>query len=121
MSPCSLVASIVRKGTQMSLQREASHMATDLTSWVWVCQNELAILEFIHCMVETLDRFFGNVCELDLMFNLEMVCFPDSAVLVQYLVACCPCGYSTVRLKQICACSLMCYCSVSISMIDDLG
>lgn len=36
-------------------------------------QNELAVLEFIHCMVETLDRFFGNVCELDLMFNLEMV------------------------------------------------
>lgn len=40
----------------------------------WGCvQNELAILEFIHCMVETLDRFFANVCELDLMFNLEMV------------------------------------------------
>ena len=36
-------------------------------------QNELAILEFIHCLVETLDRYFGNVCELDLMFNLEMV------------------------------------------------
>lgn len=38
-----------------------------------VVQNELAILEFIHCLVETLDRYFGNVCELDLMFNLEMV------------------------------------------------
>ena len=38
-------------------------------------QNELAILEFIHCLVETLDRYFSNVCELDLMFNLEMVCF----------------------------------------------
>lgn len=37
-------------------------------------QNELAILEFIHCLVETLDRYFSNVCELDLMFNLEMVC-----------------------------------------------
>ena len=36
-------------------------------------QNELAILEFIHCLVETLDRYFSNVCELDLMFNLEMV------------------------------------------------
>ena len=36
-------------------------------------QNELSILEFIHCLVETLDRYFGNVCELDLMFNLEMV------------------------------------------------
>lgn len=38
-------------------------------------ENELAVLEFIHCMVETLDRFFGNVCELDLMFNLEMAHF----------------------------------------------
>ena len=36
-------------------------------------QNELAVLEFIHCLVETLDRYFSNVCELDLMFNLEMV------------------------------------------------
>ena len=36
-------------------------------------QNELAILEFIHCLVETLDRHFGNVCELDLMFNMEIV------------------------------------------------
>lgn len=39
---------------------------------LWL-QNELAILEFIHCLVETLDRYFSNVCELDLMFNLEMV------------------------------------------------
>ena len=31
------------------------------------------MLEFIHCLVETLDRYFSNVCELDLMFNLEMV------------------------------------------------
>lgn len=36
-------------------------------------QNELAILEFIHCLVETLDRYFSNVCELDLMFSLEQV------------------------------------------------
>ena len=28
-------------------------------------QNELAILEFIHSFVETLDRYFENVCELD--------------------------------------------------------
>lgn len=36
-------------------------------------QNELAILEFIHCIVETLDRFFANVCELDIMFHIEKV------------------------------------------------
>eukprot|EP00891_Asterochloris_glomerata_P004141 jgi/Astpho2/4141/Aster-01282 len=38
-------------------------------------ENELAILEMIHCLVETLDRYFSNVCELDLMFNLEMAHF----------------------------------------------
>lgn len=34
-------------------------------------QNELGILEMIHCMVETLDKWFSNVCELDIMFSLE--------------------------------------------------
>ena len=34
-------------------------------------ENELAVHEFIHCVVETLDRHFGNVCELDIMFHLE--------------------------------------------------
>ncbi len=38
-------------------------------------QNELAILEFIHCLVETFDRYFENVCELDVMFNLEKAHF----------------------------------------------
>ncbi|CAE8586604.1 unnamed protein product [Polarella glacialis] len=33
--------------------------------------NELALLEFIHTLVETLDKYFENVCELDIMFNLE--------------------------------------------------
>src|SRR5579863_3660389 len=27
--------------------------------------NELSILEFIHNLVETLDKYFENVCELD--------------------------------------------------------
>lgn len=38
-------------------------------------ENELAILEFIHLFVETMDRHFGNVCELDIMFHLEKVHF----------------------------------------------
>jgi len=33
--------------------------------------NELSILEFIHSLVETLDKYFENVCELDIMFNIE--------------------------------------------------
>ena len=35
--------------------------------------NELAALEFIHLLVEVLDNYFGNVCELDLVFNFHKV------------------------------------------------
>lgn len=35
--------------------------------------NELAYLESIHFFVEVLDSFFGNVCELDLVFNFYKV------------------------------------------------
>lgn len=37
--------------------------------------NELAFLEFIHTLVETLDKYFENVCELDIMFNIEKAQF----------------------------------------------
>ncbi|KAF8409848.1 hypothetical protein HHK36_002366 [Tetracentron sinense] len=33
--------------------------------------NELEILEIIHHFVEILDRYFGSVCELDLIFNFH--------------------------------------------------
>lgn len=35
--------------------------------------NELITLELIHHYVEVLDRYFGNVCELDLIFNFHKV------------------------------------------------
>ena len=57
----------------ISCLQAATCFAPLLLSPCVVLQNELAILEFIHCLVETLDRYFSNVCELDLMFNLEMV------------------------------------------------
>lgn len=38
-------------------------------------ENELSVLEFIHCVVETLDKYFENVCELDVMFNAEKAHF----------------------------------------------
>lgn len=34
-------------------------------------ENELAILEFIHSLVETMDKYFDSVCELDIMFHIE--------------------------------------------------
>ena len=33
--------------------------------------NALAALELVHCFVEALDRYFGAVCELDIMFHLD--------------------------------------------------
>ena len=33
--------------------------------------NELIVLEKIHFLVEVLDRYFGNVCELDIIFNFH--------------------------------------------------
>ena len=35
--------------------------------------NELLMLDTIHTYVETLDKYFGNVCELDLIFNCDKV------------------------------------------------
>uniref|UniRef100_A0A3Q4ATD1 AP complex subunit sigma n=1 Tax=Mola mola TaxID=94237 RepID=A0A3Q4ATD1_MOLML len=33
--------------------------------------NELLCLEVLHRYVELLDKYFGNVCELDIIFNFE--------------------------------------------------
>ncbi|KAG8344196.1 putative clathrin assembly sigma-adaptin protein complex 4 [Trypanosoma vivax] len=38
-------------------------------------EGELAVFEFIHLVVETFDKYFGDVCELDVMFNLEKAHF----------------------------------------------
>jgi AP-4 complex subunit sigma-1 len=44
--------------------------------------NELGLLEFIHCVVETLDRRHGNVCELDIMMHLDdLYCILDEMVM----------------------------------------
>ena len=43
------------------------------TVCVDVTDNELLYFESIHLFVELLDQFFGNVCELDLVFNFNKV------------------------------------------------
>lgn len=49
-------------------------------------QNELSFLEFIHNLVETLDKYFENVCELDIMFNIEKAHFIiDEMVMSGYI------------------------------------
>ncbi|CAG7723896.1 unnamed protein product [Allacma fusca] len=37
--------------------------------------NELLCLEIIHRYVELLDKYFGSVCELDIIFNFEKAYF----------------------------------------------
>ena len=44
--------------------------------------NELHALDMIHHYVEVLDRYFGNVCELDLIFNFHRAYFVLDEVLV---------------------------------------
>ncbi|KAK6160905.1 hypothetical protein DH2020_004286 [Rehmannia glutinosa] len=45
-------------------------------------ENELEILEIIHHFVEILDRYFGSVCELDLIFNFhKALCYELSIIL----------------------------------------
>ncbi|XP_010891234.1 AP-4 complex subunit sigma-1 isoform X1 [Esox lucius] len=36
-------------------------------------ENELSIYELVHNFVEVLDKYFGHVSELDIMFNLDKV------------------------------------------------
>mmetsp|Transcript_69480 Transcript_69480/g.192278 ORF Transcript_69480/g.192278 Transcript_69480/m.192278 type:complete len:143 (-) Transcript_69480:76-504(-) len=48
-----------------------------------VTDNELSYLEGIHLFVELLDRYFGNVCELDLVFNFNKV----YQILDEYIMA----------------------------------
>ncbi|XP_065840504.1 AP-1 complex subunit sigma-2-like [Oscarella lobularis] len=38
-------------------------------------ENELIVLELIHRYVELLDKYFGSVCELDIIFNFEKAYF----------------------------------------------
>ncbi|XP_061833503.2 AP-1 complex subunit sigma-2-like isoform X2 [Nerophis lumbriciformis] len=45
--------------------------------------NELITLEIIHRYVELLDKYFGSVCELDIIFNFEKAYF----ILDEFLLA----------------------------------
>ncbi|KAF6004578.1 hypothetical protein CCYA_CCYA02G0538 [Cyanidiococcus yangmingshanensis] len=48
-------------------------LCIDGTSLATGQTNELLALDMIHLLVESLDRYFGNVCELDLIFNFPNV------------------------------------------------
>eukprot|EP00301_Raphidiophrys_heterophryoidea_P026554 c9197_g1_i1.p1 GENE.c9197_g1_i1~~c9197_g1_i1.p1 ORF type:complete len:150 (-),score=17.57 c9197_g1_i1:356-805(-) len=60
--------------------------------FVFVCdesESELGILDLIQVFVETLDKCFENVCELDLIFHPDKVfihSFGQNLLLTQFLV-----------------------------------
>ena len=50
-------------------------------------ENELGLLEFIHTIVETMDKWAGSICELDIMYQLEQVhTLLDEMVMNGYIV-----------------------------------
>lgn len=63
-------------------------------------ENALLVLEVVHHYVEVLDKYFGNVCELDLIFNFHKVsaskrafraaCTPQGAACTPQAAACTP-------------------------------
>ncbi|XP_010228929.1 AP-3 complex subunit sigma isoform X2 [Brachypodium distachyon] len=46
-------------------------------------ENELAMLDLVQVFVETLDRCFKNVCELDIVFNFNKVIETSSEQIVK--------------------------------------
>ena len=42
--------------------------------------NELSLLEFIHNLVETLDKYFENVCELDVSKMADFSAYLDPPI-----------------------------------------
>lgn len=52
-------------------------------------ENELNVFDIIHLFVETLDKYFGSVCELDVIFNFHRVYFAlDEVILAGELQEC---------------------------------
>lgn len=56
------------KGRKVIYRRYASLF---FVAEIGYTDNELITLEIIHRYVEVLDKYFGNVCELDIIFNFQ--------------------------------------------------
>lgn len=72
ISLCTLADYFVNTDTKVVYRRYASLFfiaATDNTD------NELITLEIVHRYVEQMDKYYGNVCELDIIFNFQKAYF----------------------------------------------
>ncbi len=61
------------KGNEVKFQNFHRYASLYFVTIVDKEDNELIVLETIHHFVEVLDKYFGNVCELDLIFNFHKV------------------------------------------------
>eukprot|EP00762_Andalucia_godoyi_P001395 ANDGO_04834.mRNA.1 AP-1 complex subunit sigma-2 len=74
---CSLILSRTSKMCNMIEYRTDVKLVYKRYASLYFCvgidpdDNELLALEILHQYVEVLDRYFGNVCELDLIFNFH--------------------------------------------------
>ncbi|MBN3303050.1 AP1S2 protein, partial [Amia calva] len=72
---------IVYKRLTHNQQLNTACWDTDRYASLYFCcaiedqDNELITLEIIHRYVELLDKYFGSVCELDIIFNFEKAYF----------------------------------------------
>ncbi|KAL7550098.1 hypothetical protein ACHAWF_013328 [Thalassiosira exigua] len=74
-------------GTKPDVDARKSSKAAGGDKSVENYENELGLLEFIHTLVETMDRWAGSICELDIMYQLEQVHFLlDEMVMNGYIV-----------------------------------
>lgn len=70
---------LARKAKMCNIVEYSDHrvMYRRYASLFFICgitpdvDNELLTLEVIHRYVETMDSYFGNVCELDIIFNFS--------------------------------------------------
>jgi AP-1 complex subunit sigma 1/2 len=78
-----LIATILSRKQKMSsfLEWKDSKIVYKRYASLYFCccveqeDNELLTLEIIHRYVELLDKYFGSVCELDIIFNFEKAYF----------------------------------------------
>ncbi|KAI9029403.1 AP complex, mu/sigma subunit [Hyaloraphidium curvatum] len=75
-----VVISRTPKMTNVIEHKEAKIIYRRYASLFFICgvdqeENELIALEVIHRYVELLDRYFGNVCELDIIYSFDKVSY----------------------------------------------
>ncbi|KAK7912768.1 hypothetical protein WMY93_012979 [Mugilogobius chulae] len=68
------------QNVQLSGVERPQDRLQEICQFVFCCavedqDNELITLEIIHRYVELLDKYFGSVCELDIIFNFEKAYF----------------------------------------------